>query len=156
MIFPNLSLLKSPSLFTCMLIGKGAGLLIGIILFFTLQATWPSVDPLLPWGVLFWYVTVGAMIGLAGIYTRHPVLGLPLPWWVMAPVIGAWMNFVLLFFVEDTLRAMYQQVFGGVGPWGSPALLVVEGALIGLVIGGLATWLGGQGRATVSEDDSVV
>lgn len=97
MIFPNLSLLKRPSLLTRMLIGKGAGLLIGIILFFTLLATWPSVDPLLPWGVLFWYVTVGAMIGLAGIYTRHPALGLPLPWWVRAPVIGAWMNFVLRF-----------------------------------------------------------
>ena len=50
MIFPNLSLLKRPSLLTRMLIGKGAGLLIGIILFFTLQATWPSVDPLLPGG----------------------------------------------------------------------------------------------------------
>ena len=79
MVFPSLSLLQRPSLFTRMLIDKGAGLLIGIILFFTLQATWPNVDPLLPWGVLFWYVTGGAMIGLAGIYTRHPVLGLLLP-----------------------------------------------------------------------------
>lgn len=44
---------------------------------------------------------MGAFIRVFGMFTRHPVLRLPMTWWFRAPVIGAWMNLVLVFFAYD-------------------------------------------------------
>jgi hypothetical protein len=35
---------------------------------------------------LLWYTTLGAIIG---VFTWHPVLKLPLPWWIRAQALGA-------------------------------------------------------------------
>jgi hypothetical protein len=40
----------------------------------------------------------GAIIGVFGVITYHPLLRLSMPWWFRAPLTGAWMNFVLTFF----------------------------------------------------------
>ena len=93
-------ILSYPSLTLRIGLGKAAGLVIGLVgfaflPFFASDASW-----LLRWGVLLWYTTLGAIIGVFGIYSRHPVLHIPLPWWVRAPLIGAWMNFVLTFFAR--------------------------------------------------------
>jgi hypothetical protein len=138
------SLYDKPSLLTRVAVGKAIGLLFGIIGFFALPSIWPEADPMLRWGILFWYTTVGAVVGIFGVFNYHPVLMLPLPWWVRAPIIGGWMNFVLTFFAHD---AMQKAIVAFLGRPLSPFLFVVEGAAIGLVIGGFATWLGGEGHA---------
>ena len=50
--------------------------------------------------------SLGAVIGVFGVYTSHPVLHIPLPWWVRAPAIGGWMNFVLTLFAYDQFAAL--------------------------------------------------
>ena len=37
-------------------------------------------DNLLRWGILLWYTTLGAIIGVIGGYTRPPMLKVPMPW----------------------------------------------------------------------------
>lgn len=140
------NLFTKPSLTLRIGIGKLVGLLFGLAGFVLLPILLPNVDMMLRWGVLLWYPTLGAIIGVFGIYTSHPVLRLPLPWWVRAPLIGAWMNFVLTLFVYDAFHAMMLTVFGALsGFWTSPFWFVVEGALVGLIIGWLATRFGGEG-----------
>ena len=70
--------------------------------------------------------TVGAIIGVFGVYTRHPILKLPLPWWFRAPFVGAWMNFVLTFFAYDTMAAMLVAIFGEDGIIQSPFWFTAE------------------------------
>jgi len=108
------------SLTTRIAIGKTVGLAIGLVGFFTLPALYPEASWQLRWGVLLWYVTVGAVIGLAGVYTRHPVLMLPLPWWVRAPVIGAWLNFMLTFFAYREMSDVIAVVLGAASGSASP------------------------------------
>ena len=98
---------------------------------------------------MLWYTTLGAIIGMFGVLTWHPVLKLPMPWWVRAPVLGAWMNVVLVFFAFDTLAAMMTAVFGTDGVLASPFWFAAEGAVVGFVIGYFATRLGGEGAETV-------
>jgi hypothetical protein len=43
-------------------------------------------------------------IGVFGVFDRHPVLYFPMPWYVRAPIIGAWVNFVLMLFTYDTMK----------------------------------------------------
>lgn len=140
---------SNPSLVTRIAVGKGIGFAIGLIGFIALPYFAPDTGWMVRWGVLFWYVTVGAFIGFAGVFTWHPVLHLPLPWWVRAPLIGAWMNFVLTLFAYDTLAKLMETVLGAEAWMRSPFWSVGEGALVGLLIGYAATKLGGEGKDTV-------
>ena len=73
---------SNPSLMTRIAVGKLVGFLIGLIGLLSLPYFWPEADWLLRWGILLWYTTVGAVIGMFGVYTWHPILKLPMPWWV--------------------------------------------------------------------------
>lgn len=138
-----------PSLMTRIAIGKGLGLLIGLCGFIALPYMLPEVSWQLRWGILLWYTTVGAVIGVFGVFTWHPILHLPMPWWIRAPVVGAWMNFVLTFFAYEELQAVLQHGFAGA--LSSPFWFVLEGALVGALIGFCATQFGGEGSGLVDE-----
>ena len=102
----------NPSLNTRIAVGKTLGALFGLAGFIYLTIYPVGDDSLLRWGILLWYTTLGAIIGVFGVYTWDPVLKLPMPWWFLAPLLGAWMNFVLTFFAYDTLAAAMAPVFG--------------------------------------------
>jgi hypothetical protein len=141
----------NPSLVTRIAIGKAIGFLFGFIGFVFLPYFLPDASWLLRWGILLWYTTVGAIIGVFGVFTYHPILKLPLPWWFRAPLLGAWMNFVLTFFAYKAMQDMMFSVFGENGLLSSPFWFVLEGAIIGLIIGYLATRFGGEGKETVEK-----
>lgn len=138
----------NPSLMTRIAIGKGLGLLVGILGFVLLPTFLPDADLMLRWGILLWYATFGAIIGVFGVFDFHPILKLPLPWWFRSPFIGGWLNFVLVFFAHDDMRAMMVSMFGEGGMLQSPFWFVAEGAIIGFVIGYFATRYAGEGAAT--------
>ena len=140
-------MLDSPSIITRIAIGKAIGFLFGLVGLVLLPWFLPDAGWLLRWGILFWYTTLGAIIGVFGVVTYHPVLRLPMPWWFRAPLLGAWMNFVLTLFTYDNMQSIMQHTFGG----GSPFWFVLEGALVGGVMGYLATRFGGEGRNTLDE-----
>jgi len=142
-------LFGNPSLFTRIAIGKSVGFALGIIGFFLLPVIWPEVGMHLRVGFLFWYATVGAMIAVFGVVTWHPVLHLPMPWWFRAPLIGAWMNLLLILIAWSEMQALMNAVFGPDGILATPYWGVAEGAVVGLLIGWLCTKFGGEGKATV-------
>ena len=135
-----------PSLLTRITVAKLAGFALGIYGFIALPSF--GVDDMkLRLGVLFWYVSIGAFIAMAGVMTYHPMLKLRMPWWFIGPWIGAWMNFILILFAWDTIAPLMAEAnfWGLTSPWWG----VVEGAVVGLVLAGLATLFGGEGPATV-------
>lgn len=138
-----------PSLMTRIVVGKTIGFMIGLIGMLSLPAIYPEADWLLRWGILFWYTTFGAIIGVFGVFTYHPILKLPFPWWLRSAVLGAWLNFVLVFFAYDDMQAMMHAMFGQDGIMTSPFWFTLEGAVIGLLIGYFATRFGGEGKETV-------
>ncbi|MGA0393099.1 MAG: hypothetical protein ACO3MW_03420 [Rhodospirillales bacterium] len=141
--------LQKPSLVTRITVGKGVGLVVGLIGFVALPIFVPEIDWFIRWGVLLWYTTMGAIIGVFGVFTEHPILRLPMPWWFRAPVLGAWMNFVLTFYAYDTMAMVMTVTFGEGGYLQSPFWFTLEGAVVGGIIGYFATLFGGEGKATV-------
>jgi len=139
------------SLVTRITVGKCVGCFIGFVGFFALPFIVPEIDSFVRWGVLLWYTTMGAVIGVFDVFTEHPILRLPMPWWFWPPVLGAWMNFVLTFFAYDTMAAVMKETFGENGLMQFPFWFTAEGAIIGLIIGYFATRLGGEGKATVGK-----
>jgi hypothetical protein len=141
----------NPSLMTRIAIGKGVGFIFGLIGFIAMPVLFGETDIMLRWGILLWYTTVGAVIGVFGVITWHPVLRLPMPWWFRSSLVGAWMNFVLTLFIYDTLQSYIAHLFGDNGAMSSPFWFVLEGAVVGLLIGFLATRFGGEGEETVGK-----
>ena len=141
----------NPSLMTRIAVGKLVGFAFGLIGFVLLPYMVPDAPMMFRIAIMLWYTTVGAFIGVFGVFTYHPILHLPMPWWFRSCWVGAWMNFVLVLFIYDTIAVMMVTYFGENGFIQSPYWLVLEGALIGLVIGFLATKYGGEGKETLEE-----
>lgn len=144
-------LFGKPSLFTRIAVGKAVGFAFGLLGLFVIPLFWPEAPWSLRIGVLFWYTTVGAFIGVMGVVNWHPVLHMPMPWWFRSLLIGAWMNFLLVLIAHSEITAAAEAFFGLGSSWSSPYWLLVEGGVIGLVIGYLCTKLGGEGKATLDE-----
>ena len=142
---------QKPSLTTRIIVGKTVGFAIGLLGLILLPVFWPEAGWMPRIGILLWYTTLGAIIGMFGVFTYHPVLRLPMPWWFRDPCIGAWMNFVLAFFAYDMLAAAMQSMFGPDGLIQSPFWLTAEGAVVGLVIGYIALRFGGEGAETAGK-----
>lgn len=139
-----------PSLVGRVAVGKGVGFLIGLAGFLMLPFLWAEADFQFRLGILFWYTTVGAVIGMVGVWSRHPVLDFPMPWYVRAPIVGAWMNFVLTLFAEAQFRAILAAMLGPDSALASPYWFVLEGALVGALIGWLATRICGEGAKSAA------
>lgn len=140
---------KNPSLITRIAIGKGVGVLVGGIGFVMLPYFLPESGLLIRWGVLLWYTTFGAIIGVFGVIVRCPVLNIPIPWWFRASLIGAWLNFVLVFFAYDMMAAVMVALFGPDGFLASPFWFVLEGAIVALLVDNFATRYGGEGKGVL-------
>jgi hypothetical protein len=101
---------------------------------------------MLRFAVLFWYTTLGAIIGIFGVFTYHPVLKVSMPCWFRDPFLGAWMNFVLTLFAYEPMKVILANMTIMQGVFVSPFWFVLEGAIIGWIIGYFAKRFGGEGK----------
>ena len=138
-----------PSLLTRVAVGKTVGFLFGLVGFICLPLIFLEGGWLLRWGILLWYTTVGAVIGIFGVFDEHPLLHFRMPWWFRGLLFGAWMNLVLLFFSYDTMNAIMLSLFPEGGWLSSPFWFVAEGAILGMIIDYLSTRFGGEGKDVV-------
>jgi len=123
--------------------GKAIGFAIGIIGFFVTPMLIQEPTMLLRMGILFWYPTLGAIIGMFGVFTYHPILNFSMPWWLRGAVLGGWMNFLVTLFAYDQICTMVMALFGEYSGYVSPFIMVLEGVLIGLLMDFLLTrWFG--------------
>ena len=124
---------------------KMIGMAFGLLGFFMIPYLWPGESMWLRVGVLLWYTTFGAMIGVVGMFDYHPMLKFRMPFWFRGPVFGAWYNLVLVFLLHDKLSVLLQQAEGAFGGFTNPFWIVPEGAVLGLVIDAAATKIAGEG-----------
>ena len=59
-------MLEKPSLMTRIVVGKSIGFLVGLSGFIFLPYLLPEAGWLIRWGLLLWYTTFGATIGVFG------------------------------------------------------------------------------------------
>jgi hypothetical protein len=140
-----------PSLMTRIAVGKLVGFIFGLLAFICIPFFLPDASAHLRWGFLLWYTTVGAVIGMFGVVDRHPMFNMSLKWWFRGPWIGAWMNFTVSLLAYDQFKALMTGFFGPEGMFTSPFWFALEGAIVGLIIGYLATRFGGEGPETAGK-----
>lgn len=125
---------------------KTLGFLVGLAVFVSMPLLVEEASMSLRIGLMFWYTTVGAFVGLMGIWSKHPILeGFGLPWWLRGALIGGWMNFVLYLIAAQQISAIVIAMFGEYSAWLSPYLMVLEGILVGVFIDYVVTHQFGEG-----------
>lgn len=132
--------------------GKALGFGVGLIAFFLLPVFVHEPSLLLRSAVLLWYPTLGALVGIFGIFAYHPVMNFPMPWWFRGMIVGAWMNFVLTLFTYEHMCTVMMGMFGEYHVFVSPFWMVLEGALIGMVFDFFLTAWFGEGWADKTSD----
>ena len=123
--------------------GKGLGLVIGILGYISLPYFVDQPCLLTRIGVLLWYPTVGAFIGVFGVFAKHPILNLPMHWYFRGALIGGWMNLLLVLFAYDQFVQLTDSWNHAYGLYISPYWLILEGVIIGMAMDYLLTrWFG--------------
>ena len=92
---------KMPAILKRTAWAKTLGLIVSLVAFLGIIFTGNYAShAMLAWGILLWYPTVGAMIGLAGVMDKHPLLGKMGAW--RGILIGGSMNllFILIGFTS--------------------------------------------------------
>jgi len=118
-------------------IAKSLGFIIWLIAFFVIPYAFKESSLELRLAVLFWYTTVGAMIGLMWIMDKHPVLNwFKMPWCFRWIFLWAWFNLVLVLFIFPILTTI---MTGSAFEWYSPYWLVLEWAIVWFIIDWIAT-----------------
>ena len=97
----------TPSLTVRIVVAKTTGFAFGLVWLYTLPENMSDTSWLFGVGMLLWYTTMGGFIGLAGIFSVHPIIHIPMPWWLRGPAIGGWMNFVLVLLAYDMVAEVY-------------------------------------------------
>jgi hypothetical protein len=126
-------------------VGKGLGLLVGLAGFLMLPYFVSEPSMFLRVGVLLWYPTMGAFIGMFGIFSKHPVVKFPMPWWFRGALVGGWMNFLLTLIAYEQICAIVMAVFGEYSAFASPFWMVAEGIIIGMAMDFILTKYFGDG-----------
>lgn len=138
---------EKPSLMLRIAVGKSVGFIFGLIAFFALPMM-GEPDLMFRLGFALWLIITGAMIGLMGVVTYHPLLHMPLPWWVRGPLIGMSTMLTLWLVAHERIDAIVINMFGPDTILSSGAWIIADGLVIGLVMAWLATLLAGEGRET--------
>lgn len=140
---------EKPSLIRRAAIGKTIGLVFGLISFFIVPMITPEVTLTFRFGVALYLIMMGGFIGIMGVFTYHPVLHMPMPWWVRGPMIGGFMMLVLWMIAQPQFDAVAIAMFGENSIFSSGAWSIVDGLVIGSLMSFLATRFGGEGKETV-------
>lgn len=149
----NYAALERPSLILRVGLGKLVGFVIGLAGVATLSTFAMDVGWMLMIGIVFWYSSLGAIIGVFGVFDQHPMLEIRFPWWVRAPLLGGWFNLVLTLLAYDQFSLLLKSITR-LHPQlpASPFWFVLEGAVVGFIMGWVCTWFGGEGPETVRKE----
>ena len=145
-------MMQNPSLLTRVAVGKVLGLVLSVAGLLIFQGMLPELGLRFNIALVLWFVTIGAFVGLMGVFSVYPMLNVPLPWWFRGAWIGGWMNLLLVLLAYDQLSATMTETFGAGSVLDSPWWIVLDGMCFGLAADWLCTRLGGEGVKCVSKE----
>ncbi len=143
---------QKASIMKRLLAGKLLGLIIGAVIFMAIPALAPESDLILRFGVWGWYVLLGSVIALCGIFVEYPWLKFRLAPLFRGAMIGFFLNLILGLLIHDEIVAAFVDYPNFVISYTYP---VVQVALEGLIWGAFIDWIctrfGGEGKDLVKE-----
>jgi hypothetical protein len=132
-------------------VGKLTGFLVGVTGFLLLPQFLADITLEFRLGFLLLMITMGAMIGFVGIYTRHPVFSaLAIPWWLRGSAVGLLFFLIFVLFAKDQLAPLMSLDIIILSGLESPYWILIDGMLIGGLIEYITTKICGEGNLPIT------
>jgi hypothetical protein len=133
------------------LVGEITGLIIGALALITLPFIAMETPLEYNIGFLLLMVTMGAMIGLIGMYTHHPVFPtLTMKWWLRGTSVGILFFLILALLAKDQLTPLMSLDIVAWTGLTSPYWVLLDGAFLGGLIGYITTKICGEGNLPIT------
>lgn len=122
------------------------GLLIGAIIQISLQMFGATYPDTFGYGLWLFYVLLSLTIALMGLFTRHPIFGFRMYWWMRGTVLGVAYHLLLVLLAYDIIASF--MTLPAVSWFGltNPFWMLIDGAVAGMLIAGVTTKLIGEGN----------
>jgi len=96
-------------------------------------------------GSLVMFFLMGAMIGLIGIFDRHPVFKFKMRWWLRGPALGLLFMLMYVLLSYQNLQFVMQSPLVNWTGLSSPFWALLDGLWIGGLMGWIETSVAGEG-----------
>lgn len=129
------------------LIGVLIGLIVSVIyiLVFKFQGGY-DVFSRLSFGTILIFVIMGALTGFAGMYTKHPVFGFKLTWYIRGAFIGTLVALAFIFLSYEEFKSVIESPLISWTGIESPFWALIDGAFVGMFMGYMETKMVGEGK----------
>jgi len=126
-------------------ITKTIGFVFGGVLFFLLPALGADFGTLFGLGLWLLYMLMAVMIGMMGMFKRHPILNFPVNFWIRGGIAGFLFHLLLILLAYSQVESILTlEAFAWTG-FTSPWWILVDGVIYGIIIGWFATKFAGEG-----------
>jgi hypothetical protein len=88
---------------------------------------------------------MGAMIGLIGVFDRHPVFKFKMHWWLRGPALGVLFMLMYVLLSYNNLQFVMQSPLVSWTGLASPFWALLDGIWIGALMGWIETSIAGEG-----------
>lgn len=126
-------------------LAKSLGFVIAIGLFFYSRAFFDTAPQTLHWGFAFLVIMTSAIVGMGGVFTQIPLFERPFPVWLRGGMLGFWMFLVPVLFGWQMLGPLFDGHMGMPGWLTNPAMMLVDGFILGAAIDVIVTRMVGNG-----------
>ena len=117
----------------------------GLLSFVLVPFVWPDVSVYMQWGMLLWMVTIGGVIGVAGLFTTaQPLCAWTIPSFFRGAMLGGVMVLMFVLVGYDAIKGLMDTtvVFQGV----SPFYIIINGVIFGALLDFFVTHNFGEGE----------
>jgi len=130
-----------------MFIGVSIGAVIGVLSIALLPMFGFPLFSMFGFGTLITFVMMGFTLGLVGMFDRHPILGFKMRWWIRGTVAGFIFTLMYILLGYDSLNIIMQSNLVSWMGFSSPFWALIDGTVIGLIMGYAETKIAGEGSA---------
>ena len=128
-----------------MFIGVVSGLVLGIVLILLLPVFGFPLLSTFGFGTLIMFILMGMFIGMIGMFDYHPIFGFKMRWWIRGAVAGFLFMLMYILLGYASLEVVMASTLVSWTGLSSPFWALIDGTVIGLVIGLLETKIAGEG-----------
>ncbi len=130
-----------------MFIGVIIGAVVGVLTIAFLPMFGFPLFSMFGLGTLITFVMMGLTLGLVGMFDRHPIFGFKMTWWKRGAVAGFIFTLMYLLLSYDSMNVIMQSNLVSWTGLSSPFWALIDGTIIGLIMGWAETKFAGEGSA---------
>lgn len=126
-------------------IGAIIGLIVGLLIIVSLPMFGFPLFSMFGFGTLMIFIMMGLTLGLAGIFDNHPIFGFKMQWWNRGLIVGFIFTLMYILLSYNSLEIIMQSTIVSWTGLSSPFWVLIDGIIIGLLMGYTETKVAGEG-----------